>query len=118
VLFPLLPATFLSAVVAYGLSVNAENRQTQDLIWEYIYPTQRAGRLIAPTFDDWMRAAEVVTSIEKKERWWRSKLAAPVNDILIALCARRIGALLLTYNRDDFRLIHRHTDFWLRILEG
>jgi len=118
VFFPLLPATFLSAVVAYELSENAKNRQTRDLIWEYVYPMQRAGRLIAPTFDDWMRAADVVTAIEKKERRWRSKLAALVNDILIALCARRIGAMLLTYNRDDFRLIHRHTDFWLRILEG
>ena len=117
-LFPLLLATFLSAVVAYELSVNAENRQTQDLIWEYVYPMQRAGRLIAPTFDDWIHAAEVATAIEKKERRWRSKRAALVNDILIALCACRIGAMLLTYNRDDFRLIHRHRDFWLRILEG
>jgi predicted nucleic acid-binding protein len=39
------------------------------------------------------------------------------NDILIALCARRIGATLFTYNRDDFRLIHRHKEFSLRILE-
>ena len=34
VFFPLLPATFLSAVVAYEISVNAEGRRTQNLIRE------------------------------------------------------------------------------------
>lgn len=38
-------------------------------------------------------------------------------DVLIALSARRIGATLLTHNRDDFRLIRRHADFSLRVLE-
>jgi predicted nucleic acid-binding protein len=60
----------------------------------------------------------VVTAIEARERSWRSKLPALLNDILIALSARRIGATLLTYNRDDFRLIHRHADFSLRVLEA
>jgi predicted nucleic acid-binding protein len=33
-----------------------------------------------------------------------------------ALCARRIGATLLTYNARDFRLIRRHKEFALRVL--
>jgi len=39
-----------------------------------------------------------------------------VKYLLIALCARRIGATLLTYNKNDFQLIHRHKDFSLRVL--
>jgi predicted nucleic acid-binding protein len=115
--FPLLPATFLSAVVAYELSVNARRRQTQTLVRELVRPMERTGRVVSPAFDDWLEASEVVTAIGERDRRWRSKLPALLNDVLIALCARRVGAMLLTYNRDDFRLIHRHTDFSLRILE-
>jgi predicted nucleic acid-binding protein len=77
---------------------------------------ERTGRVVTPAFDDWSVAWEVVTAIESNEQSWRSKLPALLNDILIALSARRIGATLLTYNRDDFRLIRRHTDFSLRVL--
>jgi len=79
---------------------------------------ERTGRVVNPTFEDWVEASAVVTAIEEKDRGWRSKLPALLNDILIALCARRIGATLLTYNKDDFRLIRRHKNFSLRILEG
>jgi predicted nucleic acid-binding protein len=40
-----------------------------------------------------------------------------LNDILIALSARRVGAMVLTRNRDDFLLIRRHKGFSLRILD-
>ncbi len=113
---PLLPVTFLAAVVAYELRVNAANRPTRQLLQEFIAPMERNGRCIAPTFADWMEAAEIVTAIGARDRSWRSKLPALLNDVLIALCARRIGATLLTYNGKDFRLIRRHKEFALRVL--
>jgi len=114
--FPLLPATFLSAVVAYELNVDARDRRTRSLIRDFIRPLERTGRLVCPAFQDWVDASEVVTAIEERDKGWRSKLPALLNDVLIVLCARRIGATLLTYNREDFRLIHRHRDFSLRVL--
>jgi predicted nucleic acid-binding protein len=78
---------------------------------------QRTGRLVTPTFDDWAMASEIVTAIAEGDRGWRSKLPVLLNDILIALSARRIGAILLTHNKDDFRLIRRHAGFTLRVLE-
>ena len=79
---------------------------------------ERTGRVVSPTFADWIETSKVVAAIEEKDRSWRSKLPMLLNDILIALCARRVGATLITYNKDDFRLIRRHKDFSLRILEG
>jgi hypothetical protein len=35
----------------------------------------------------------------------------------LALCARRIGADLYTFNRDDFDLIRRHRSFSLKVLK-
>lgn len=115
--FPLLPATVLSAVVAYELYVNAQDRRTQRLVQEFTGPMERTGRVVSPTFADWLEASAIVTTITEKDRSWRSKLPALLNDILIALCARRIGATLFTYNRDDFQLIQRHKEFSLRVLE-
>ena len=115
--FPLVPATFLSAVVAYELRASAADRQTASLVRDFTRPMERTERIVSPTFDDWVTAAEVVTKIKQRDRGWRSKLPALLNDILIALCARRIGAMIITHNRDDFRVIRRHLEFFLRILE-
>ena len=116
VFFPLLPATFLSAVVAYELMVNARDEETGDLVRALVRPLVHTGRIIAPTFADWGEAARVITAIWKSEKGQRSKLPALLNDVLIALSARQIGATLLTYNRDDFLLIQRHVDFSLRAM--
>jgi predicted nucleic acid-binding protein len=116
VFFPLLPATFLSAVVAYELMVNVRDTETGDLLQAFVRPFVRTGRIVAPTFADWGEAARVVAAMWKSEKGQRSKLPALLNDVLIALCARQIGATLLTYNRDDFLLIKRHLDFSLRAM--
>jgi predicted nucleic acid-binding protein len=115
--FPLLPATYLSAVVAYELNVNAQDSLTRDLIQQFVRPLIRTGRVVTPTFQDWTEASTIVTSIRGKDKSWRSKLPALLNDVLIALCARKTGAIMITYNRDDFRLIQRHKGFALRVLE-
>jgi predicted nucleic acid-binding protein len=119
--FPLLPVTYLASVVAYELGVDARNGHTRTLLQEFIGPMERTGRFVSPTFSDWVEAAAIVTAIEAKARAWRSKLPLLLNDILIALCARRIGAILVTYNKDnkdDFQLIRRYKDFSLRVLVG
>lgn len=90
--FPLLPATYLSAVVAYELMVNAADRRTRTSVEDFIRPLERTGRLVTPTFDDWVEASALVTAIELRDRG-------------------------LTRNRDDFLLIRRHKGFSLRILD-
>lgn len=114
--FPLLPVTFLAAVVAYELRVNAADRPTQRLVQEFIDPMERSGRCVTPALADWIEAAAIATAIVDRDRGWRSKVPALLDDILIALCARRIGATLFTYNAQDFRLIRRHKEFALRVL--
>lgn len=52
---------------------------------------ERTGR-IGPTFTDWIEASAIVSAIKEKDRGWPSKLPALLNDILIALCTRRVGA--------------------------
>ena len=90
--FPLLPATFLSAVVAYELSVNAQDRRTPTLLKEFIHPMERTGRVVTPTFNDWLKASAVMSAVGERDRAWRSKLPGLLNDILIARSEeRRVG---------------------------
>ena len=71
---------------------------------------------MTPLFGDWLDAADVITEIHEKKRSFRAKIPGLLNDTLIALGARRIGATVITYNGDDFRLIREHREFLLRVL--
>jgi predicted nucleic acid-binding protein len=92
------------------------DRATRRVIDEMIGPMQRTGRLVTPSFSDCVEASDVVSAIGGKDRAWRSKFPALLNDVLIALCARRIGATVVTHNARDFRLIRRQRPFSLRVL--
>ncbi|TMA52377.1 MAG: hypothetical protein E6J75_16975, partial [Deltaproteobacteria bacterium] len=83
--FPLLPATYLSAVVAYEPGVDAGDRRTRGLVRDFVRPMVASKRVVAPAFEDWQQAAGIVTSIGERDRGWRSKLPTLVNNILIAL---------------------------------
>ncbi|HXV59751.1 MAG TPA: type II toxin-antitoxin system VapC family toxin [Vicinamibacteria bacterium] len=115
--FPLIPITYLSAVVAYELYVNARDRTTRRLVERFTKPMERTGRVASPLFTDWIAAARIVSTIQEEDRAFKSKLPRLLNDILIALSARRIGATLFTHNAQDFRLISRHLDYSLSVVE-
>lgn len=115
--FPLLPSTLLSAVVAYELSVSASDVRTRDLLAAFIDPMERAGRVVTPLFADWQAAASIVSAIRRKDGGFKSKVPSLQNDILIALSARRAGAEVITRNGEDFRLVRRHLEFRLRVIE-
>lgn len=77
---------------------------------------EKAGRLVAPTFQDWKEAGRVIAQITRKEPGRKTKIQQMLNDILLALGTRRIGADLFTFNRADFELIRRHKPFSLKVL--
>ena len=78
---------------------------------------ERANRIIAPNFQDWKEAGKIVARVTRREPGLKSKVQQILNDNLLALCARRIGADLYTFNRDDFDLIRRHRPFSLKVLK-
>jgi predicted nucleic acid-binding protein len=78
---------------------------------------ERAGRVVTPLFADWQLAANVVSTIARKDGGFKSKLPNLLNDILIALSARRSGAEVITHNGADFRLVRKHLEFRLRVIE-
>jgi predicted nucleic acid-binding protein len=113
---PLVFCTTLCSVVAQELYAGAVDRKATQLVERYIGSLERTGRLVAPNFADWKEAGKIIAQLARKEPSRRSKLQQLLNDVLIALCARRIGATVFTCNRDDFELIRRYRPFSLEVL--
>ena len=115
---PLVFQTFLSGVVVEELYAGALNPGAVRLIERYVGTLERAGRVATPTFQDWKEAGDLVARITRKEPGRKRKIQQMLNDILLALSARRIGADLFTFNRGDFELIRRYKPFSLKVLSG
>ena len=113
---PFVFQTHVSSIVVEELYAGALDAQAERLVESYVGALERAGRVVAPTFQDWKEAGRLVARATRKEPSRKSKLQQLLNDILLALCARRIGAELFTFNRDDFQLIHRYRPFSLKVL--
>jgi predicted nucleic acid-binding protein len=98
---PLVFQTHLCSVVVEKLYAGALDNQGIRLVESYVGALERAGRVIAPNFQDWKDAGKLVARMTKKEPGLKSRTQQILNDILIGLCARRIGADLYTFNRAD-----------------
>ena len=77
----------------------------------FFLPFERARRVINPTYEDWKEAGFIVVKIGVTRPDLRSKKIALINDILIALSCRRIGATVITFNTQDFEVIHEFLRF-------
>jgi predicted nucleic acid-binding protein len=115
---PIIFRTHLSSVVVVELYAGAVDSLAVRLVERHVGALERTGRIIAPTFEDWKEAGKLIARITRKDRGQKPRVQQMLNDILLALCARRLGAELFTFNRDDFELIRRHRPFSLRVLRA
>ena len=97
----------LSAVVLHELLAGAEDARLRHHIETQFAALFRArGRLLAPSARTWERAAAADRALRRDKRnAARLERRGFLNDLLIALTAREIGATVLTRNLDDFSLI-------------
>jgi predicted nucleic acid-binding protein len=97
---------FLSSVVLMELRIGADTLRRQRAVdrIQVAFPT---GRLIAPLPPLFDHAGRLFRALHGGGSEINDRLAA-VNDFLIALTARQIGATVVTSNVDDFRQIARH----------
>lgn len=113
------PNTYLSSIVLHELLVGASTdekaRQIRD---ELVGPLVRAGRVITPSHLAWDQAGSAIATMARKEgRDLRGVAKSLVNDFLLAASCRESGAILITGNGADFKLIrkylrHEHLPPW------
>ena len=90
------PGIYFSSVVAQELLAGARSLAGRRHIETLLRPFEKAGRVVTPTHRDWKETGNILTRILELRPDLKSKLPALVNDCLLALSARAIGARLYT----------------------
>ena len=112
-----LPHTFFSSVVAQELLAGARTPHHERQARTIYEPFERVRRIVTPTHSIWKEAGTIVAAMFDSTPQLRNKLGQGLlNDILIALSARSIGASVVTSNVEDFRLIQQFRAFSLESL--
>ena len=62
--------------------------------------------IVTPTENNWLHTGKILKELQTKKLASGSKLKMLVPDILIALSANNIGAVVITMDYKDFNLIH------------
>jgi predicted nucleic acid-binding protein len=105
------PIPYMSAVVIEELYAGAFDRVSIKLLDRMYEVFEKLGRLIAPEASDWQKTGKIIAKLGNKYGFEDTFLSRITNDILIALSARRIGAVVVTHNTKDFLKIREFVDF-------
>jgi predicted nucleic acid-binding protein len=105
---------YLSAVVLMELRAGAHTREGRQAVDRLVRSYVAGGRLLAPTHAVFDRAGSVLRRLKLAGREVRS--ASLVNDVLVALTARSIGASVVTGNAADFKAIREAERFELELV--
>jgi predicted nucleic acid-binding protein len=97
---------FLSSIVLMELRIGADTPRRQRAV-DRIQAAFPRARLIAPLPSLFDHAGRLFRTLHGNRSGLDDRLG-PVNDLLIALTARQMGATVVTNNLDDFRQIARH----------
>lgn len=112
------PRTFLASVVAAELRAGATDQSGRGAVLELADQFDRLGRIVTPDARSWSLAGDLLGEIRRREPGLRAKISSLWNDALIALCARQIGAAIVTDNLKDFELFRRSVRFDLEPFGG
>ena len=107
---------YFSSVVAQELLAGARSPAGRRHAETLLAPFERVGRIVTPNHRQWREAGGLLAKILELRPDLKNKLAGLVNDCLLSLSARAIGATLYTRNRDDFVLLRQIRPFSLVIL--
>lgn len=107
------PGIYFSSVVAQELLAGARSPAARRRVEILYQPFERVGRVVTPTHSQWKDAGGILAKVLDDRADLKTKLPALVNDCLLALSARSLGATLYTRNRDDFILLQGVRSFSL-----
>ena len=112
-----IPSTFFSSVVIQELLAGATDRLKRAVVEGLYRPFKRNRRIVSPGDTTWEEAGRLLGAMRGHRKDQGDRLSGSfVNDLLIALSARGVGARVVTLNADDFSLIRRYVAFGLEIL--
>jgi tRNA(fMet)-specific endonuclease VapC len=108
----------LSAIVMMELAAGAFSLRDRRIVRDVSSAFARVGRILAPTVSMYQEAGEVLRQLQESLGYTLASAHGLANDVLIALSARSIGALVITQNDRDFSAIQRIRPFKLATVGG
>ena len=102
ILFQREAVKYLSAVVMMELSAGAFSVRDRRLIREVTSAFAKVGRILVPTASIYEEAGDVLRRLQESQDYTMVSAYGLVNDVLIALSARSVGAAVVTQNGRDF----------------
>lgn len=105
------PNIYFSSVVAQELLSGVINETGKRSVEAVMQPFEKTGRIVTPGHTAWKEAGYVLSQLRGKKPHIKSKLPRMINDALIAMSARSIGATVVTLNSDDFEAINSVRNF-------
>jgi predicted nucleic acid-binding protein len=107
---------YMSTVVLLELRAGALTPAAAHAV-ENLYATfSRTRRLLSPTPQTFWQAGSVPRTLQQRLGYDLKKRLRLINDCLIALSSRQIGAAVFTHNARDFEAIRRVTPFRLVVV--
>lgn len=110
------PGIYFSSIVAQELLAGARSLAGRKRVKILFRPFERVGRVVTPSHGHWKDAGGILAKVLQDRPDLKSKLPALVNDCLLALSARSLGATLYTRNRGDFMLLQGLRSFSLVVI--
>lgn len=92
----------LSAVVVMELTAGAFSVRDRRLVREVASSFAKVGRILIPNASTYEEAGAVLHRLQASKGYSMAGAYGLVNDVLIALSARSIGAAVITQNEKDF----------------
>jgi len=118
VLFQRDAVKYLSTVVVLELYAGAFSPRDRRVLRGIVTAFERADRMLVPSGSVWEEAGHVLRALQTSRGSVGAGYPSLVNDVLIALSARAIGATVTTSNERDFAAICRARRFKLIIVPG
>jgi predicted nucleic acid-binding protein len=102
------PLLFMSSVVALELFAGCRTTRQEKALMSFLKPFEKAGRVVTPDYACFREAGHVLAGLGRDGMGVAHRRQI-VNDVLIAVTARRAGMVVITANAGDFSLIGKHT---------
>lgn len=106
---------YMSSVVFVELYAGARNQAAIRQLETLYHTFDRLDRVVTPDQQVWFETAQVLQQLGSRHGFEATGLARLTHDTLIALSARKIGAVVFTRNQKDFERIRQLRDFRLRV---
>jgi predicted nucleic acid-binding protein len=116
VLFQREAVKYLSAVVLMELAAGAFSARDRRLVREVTSAFVKVGRILVPTVGVYEEAGGLLRQLPESGGYTLANAHGLVNDVLIALSARSIGATVITQNKRDFAAIQTMRPFKLSLV--